>query len=110
MWHGFCVLGTFHLVCYGWLLFRADSLAQVADLSAIVLAPWQWGAASLWWLPLCVLAAPLLAMQLAERWTGEHQPVLRLPWPARSAVYLVLFCGLVLLGEDGGRPFVYFQF
>jgi len=30
--------------------------------------------------------------------------------PVRSAVYVILFYALVLLGEDHGASFIYFQF
>ena len=52
----------------------------------------------------------LLAMQLAERVWGDPEVVLRWPYPARTAVYLAVILAIVIQGEDGGDPFIYFQF
>src|SRR5690606_31471537 len=36
-WRGACVVATFHLVCLGWLLFRADSMAQASGMLGLIL-------------------------------------------------------------------------
>ena len=109
-WHLLCIGVVFQLVCLGWLFFRASSLGQIGQLLGCLVQPWELGVALTWLAPLALLTAPLLLMQLAEWRTGEREPVGLLPWPLRSAVYGMLFATLVVLGEDGGKPFVYFQF
>ena len=102
---------VFHLVCLGWVFFRAEDLPHALSLlGALVVGPWSAGVAGQWMLPLAVLLAPLLVLQAFEAWTGDRAPVMRLPVAARSLVYVVMFTAFVLLGEDGGQPFVYFQF
>ena len=104
------VLVTFHLVCFGWLLFRSGSLAEVARNLALLAGPLEAGFAASWLLPFAVLVAPLLLVQLAQARSSDLEAPLGWSLPARVATYTVLFFIFVTLGEDGGQPFVYFQF
>ena len=49
-------------------------------------------------------------MQFLQARSGDLEVVLRWPVWVRASVYTLLFFGIVLLGEDFGRPFIYFQF
>ena len=49
-------------------------------------------------------------MQAAQALSGDLEVVLRWRWPLRLAVFTGLGLLLVVLGEDGGKPFIYFQF
>jgi D-alanyl-lipoteichoic acid acyltransferase DltB (MBOAT superfamily) len=108
--HLLSTLFTFHLVCLGWLLFRADSLSHALSLVGRFGGPWHVGLASAWLLPLTVLAGPLLLMQLAQAKSGKLNVVQQMPLVLRAAVYAGLFLVVVVFGEDFGRPFIYFQF
>ncbi len=110
VWHGVRVFVTFHLVAFGLLMFRSESLAQVMSHAALLAAPWSWGSAPEWLLPFAVLLAPLVLMQIAQARTGDLEIVLKLPIPARAVIYALLAFMIVVLGEDGGDPFIYFQF
>ena len=63
-----------------------------------------------WSLPFAVLCLPLLAFQLVQWWLDDLEPVERFPFALRVALYAALAAGIVLLGEDFGAPFIYFQF
>jgi hypothetical protein len=104
------VFVTFHLVAFGLLMFRSESLAQVASHAALLIAPWSWGSAPEWLLPFSVLLAPLVLMQIVQARTNDLEIVLKLPIPVRAVIYAVLALMIVVLGEDGGDPFIYFQF
>jgi D-alanyl-lipoteichoic acid acyltransferase DltB (MBOAT superfamily) len=104
------VLATFHLVCFGWLLFRCESLAQLGRHLATLAGPMEVGFALSWLLPFALLTAPLFAVQLAQARSGNLEEPLRWSLPARVVTYTILFFIFVTLGEDGGQPFVYFQF
>jgi D-alanyl-lipoteichoic acid acyltransferase DltB (MBOAT superfamily) len=103
-------LATFHLVCVSFLLFRADSVPHALGLLAELGRADGVGSAVSWLLPFCVLIAPLLAMQIAQRRARNLEVVLGWPYPVRVAVYLSLMVLIVIQGEDGGDPFIYFQF
>jgi hypothetical protein len=103
-------LVTFHLVCLGWLLFRASSLANIGALLGALgsgLAP---GLVGSWLVPLAVLVTPLLLVQLVQARGGRVEPPPRIPLPLRVGVAMLAAAAIVLLGEDHGEPFIYFQF
>ncbi len=100
----------FQFVSLGWLLFRAESLGQVVDLLGRLVSAFEWGMAARWWGPFVSLLAPLVLFQLAQwRWR-DLDVVVRLPMLARGCVYAGLGLGVLILGEQIGQPFIYFQF
>jgi hypothetical protein len=101
---------TFHAVCLGWLFFRAESLAHAGRLLAALLEAPAPGLLARWLLPLAVLTLPLLAMQLWQAAKGQLEPVVHAPGWVRCGIYVATAFFLVLLGEDFGAPFIYFQF
>jgi D-alanyl-lipoteichoic acid acyltransferase DltB (MBOAT superfamily) len=108
-WRGLRIVVTFHLVCLGWLLFRATSVKQVAGLlGAIVRHPAlpPWTAA----LPVLLLVLPLLAVQLAQYATRDLDVLGRTPWYVRTAFYTACFYAFLLAGNFSGTQFIYFQF
>jgi hypothetical protein len=101
----------FHLVCYGWLLFRAQTGAQILALTTALFTGWS-GAAShagivahlLWF------AWPLLLMQYFQARSQNLLVALTWPWPVRAGVYVALFYLVVIFGAIDGGQFIYFQF
>ena len=64
-WKVVRIVATFHMVCFGWLLFRAQSMAQVVGmLRAIVERPAI--PASSYLLPVAVVILPLLLYQVVQ--------------------------------------------
>jgi len=107
-WWALRVVATFHLTCFSWLLFRAASLGDVGRLLA---SPWgEAGRVGDWLLPGAVLVGPLLAMWAWQARRRDPEVVLGAPFAVRVLVYAGLGLGIILLGEDGGAPFIYFQF
>ena len=100
----------FHLNCFSLLLFRASTIAQIGALSSLVFAPPEAGRAFEWLLPMAVMVVPLLLVEGWQAYAGDLEVVLRRPLPVRVAVYALVISGIVLLGEQGEIPFVYFQF
>ena len=100
---------TFHLVCFGWLIFRAGSLEQAAGmLAAIVHRPAIPAAAYL--VPVALIIIPLLLLQYVQHTARDLDVIVRTPWYVRSAFYAACFYAIVLAGEFGGQQFIYFQF
>jgi alginate O-acetyltransferase complex protein AlgI len=103
------VVTTFHIVCFGWLLFRAQSLAQVGGmLRAIVQRPAI--PTSSYLLTVAVLVLPLLLYQAVQYFSEDLDVIARTPWYVRSAFYTACFYAFVLGGNFGGGQFIYFQF
>jgi alginate O-acetyltransferase complex protein AlgI len=103
------IVATFHMICFGWLLFRAQSLAQVVGiLRAIVGRPAIPAASYL--VPLALLVLPLLLYQAVQYASKDLDVIARTPWYVRSAFYTACFYAFVLAGNFGGSQFIYFQF
>jgi alginate O-acetyltransferase complex protein AlgI len=102
---------TFHVVCFAWIFFRADSFADAGDVLARLFS--AWGETS----PLVttgVLAA--IAVGIGSQYLPRRFPELvmarfsRLPVPAQA---VVLALGLLVthaMGPEGVAPFIYFRF
>lgn len=97
---------TFHLTCFGWILFRSESLAQakfmiraLGDWSGDpVWNPWMW---------------PTLATVLVE-WIQRGKPhalsVHEAPKWVQLGIALVMIFLIVAWGRIETVPFIYFQF
>jgi len=111
-------VGTFHLVCLGWLIFRADDLTHLAKLLLRLPISYPRSLASELsgvlpdahiGLEMSVLAASAVMLALVEK--VRHRPQ-RHHWPA--PVRLFVWAGLgvwtLLFAAQSHSPFLYFQF
>ncbi len=110
LWRAAAIFLTFHLVCLGWLLFRAESLTQAAYLITRLLGSWKIGLAPESVAAFLILVAPLVVMQAVQSSSADLAVVRRWPAVLQAAVIAALGLGIVILGEDFGQPFIYFQF
>jgi alginate O-acetyltransferase complex protein AlgI len=98
----------FHLVCVGWVLFRAASITD-AWLFAKTLLRW-----SVLSLPpksyLLALVFPLAAVELLQYLNGDQFPVFRWPAPIRVACYVGAYAAIMVIGRWDATAFIYFQF
>ncbi len=104
------VVITFHVVTLGWPVFRAETIGRTFELWTTLVTDPRLGLALEWAPRFALLALPLALVDGAQLVSGDVEVVRRLPWPARSAAYAALGIGIVLLGEDFGEDFIYFQF
>jgi hypothetical protein len=101
---------TFHLVCIGWVLFRADSL----DTAGVLL--WRsvtaWGPAPAATAGLVTVIVAMLALQVLPtgRWRRLETAFTRAPLVAQGAAIGVFFALTFTLGPRGVAPFIYYQF
>jgi D-alanyl-lipoteichoic acid acyltransferase DltB (MBOAT superfamily) len=102
-------LAMFHLVCLGWLLFRAESLSHVVSLFG-ALSNLQFGLAAQWLLPFAALVGPLLIVEAIERYSSGGEFPLAWPLAVRVACYAMIIAAITIEGAGGSRPFIYFQF
>lgn len=109
-------LGFFHVVCAGWLLFRADSMGQAVAMFASLfnLAGWMGTTTFEVTARLALRAAAFIAPILLMEAVQEFRPGLHAAskWPRwiRGTSYACAFYAILLLGAQGHRPFIYFQF
>ena len=104
---------TFHLVCFAWIFFRADSLShaglvlsrifsnQWANLFIPALDQFTYGLLSLF----ILLSVDLLHENSFLPWFGT-----KLPQPIRWLAYIGLIVILFLTGVFNESQFIYFQF
>jgi len=104
-----CVV-TFHIVCLGWVFFRADTFSTAITMLTRVFT--AWGSFPLV-TPLVVLAIAVgIGLQFLPRGAGERvvagfthlRPALQ-----GVAVGVVLFV-ITAMGPQGVAPFIYYQF
>lgn len=108
-WKTLRILVTFHLICMGWLFFRATSITQAfAMLRAIATEPAIPPLALV--LPVAAVIVPLIVVQTWQYLAHDLQVVFKAPWYVRSLFYTAVFYAIVLGGEFGGGQFIYFQF
>jgi len=110
LWKAGGFLFAFHLWCLLILVFRSKTVGQSWDMALTLFTDPRLGMVSAWRLPFLILIAPLVLLELWQAIRQDDEVVLRAAFPVRVLVYAVLMAGIVLLGEDHGQPFVYFQF
>ncbi|HEY3883708.1 MAG TPA: MBOAT family O-acyltransferase, partial [Vicinamibacterales bacterium] len=102
----------FHLTCYGWVIFRAPSFAQLGVLTSGLLRHFNGRAIDVGGLliPLLVYVVPLLVVHACEARVDDTLAVPRLPVLVRYSVYAATLYLVLLFGNFGGSDFIYFQF
>jgi len=102
----------FHLTCYGWLIFRASSAGQIADLTSRLVTNFAPATVDVHGLlaPLLLYTTPLLVVHACEWWSDNVLVVPTLPTGVRYSVYVATFFLTMLFGNFGGSEFIYFQF
>jgi D-alanyl-lipoteichoic acid acyltransferase DltB (MBOAT superfamily) len=105
-------LGMFVLTCYGWLIFRADSWANVVRFTGRLFTASEpsWAVIQTVGLPVLAYAGPLLLINAAEASRGRVDAVPEWPRLVRYAVYVAIVYTIVLFGDFEGSDFIYFQF
>jgi D-alanyl-lipoteichoic acid acyltransferase DltB (MBOAT superfamily) len=103
-------IATFHLVCLGWVFFRADSIGTAFSLLARMLT--AFGPAPLVTPAVVGAIALMLAVQYVPREApsriidgfSQLRPV------AQGAALAVVLFAITTLGPQGVAPFIYFRF
>jgi D-alanyl-lipoteichoic acid acyltransferase DltB (MBOAT superfamily) len=105
-------LVTFHAMCAGWLIFRAESLSQVVDFARRFVTRFAPSASILPSLvvPLLLILAPFLIVHVYQARRGSDSAPLELARPIRYALYGAVFYLVLLFGNFEGAQFIYFQF
>ena len=104
-------IAMFHLVCIGWLFFRANTLPQSLQFLQALGSSWTWNTelAMMAW-QIGFLCGPLLLIQWLQESSKDLNVVLHMSLMPRTAVITVVLFMILTLGSFGGREFIYFQF
>jgi D-alanyl-lipoteichoic acid acyltransferase DltB (MBOAT superfamily) len=100
---------TFHLVCLGWVFFRAPTMGDATDLLGRIVG----GTSSVALNPVVVLVvAGMLASQFVPAGTVTALRHRFSTWrlPAQAAALAGVILAVDVLGPSGVAPFIYFQF
>jgi len=104
---------TFHLVCFAWIFFRADTLeASMQVVTGFVTGDW-----GMPFLPKRTLLngaiglSLLCAVELVQYCSRDARALfLAIPAPLRLVGWTLLLFLIILLGVEEGAQFIYFQF
>ena len=62
------------------------------------------------WYRSLLLIIPFWLVQLVQYTARDLNVIARTPWYVRSVFYTACFYAIVLVGQFGGRQFIYYQF
>jgi len=103
----------FHVICYGWILFRAQSLEQIADMTRVLLfSGFKLSAAQMWNLfsGLIFYVWFLMAVQIYQYVKNDLMAVYKSHWLARGLFYYLCIMMILIYGVTDAKDFIYFQF
>lgn len=114
LWRVVRIALFFQVVCYGWLLFRAQSFGQIRDFTGRLLditAP-GWSTLTVPALPQATLAGIMLLFiwDLCNEVSGNSRFYEALPAPARAALWSGMLYFLAFGLTTTTTAFIYFQF
>ena len=101
---------TFHLIVFGWILFRSQSLQLTGEFLGGFA---DWGAATLWTWPVVLGIVVVIGLQLLPSNSVEgFQVRLERLRPAILATGLAVVVVIVgsTVSSEGVAPFIYFRF
>jgi len=103
-------LVTFHIVCLGWIFFRADSFSTATTMLGRLFT--AWGRAPLVTPLVVITVVGTVALQylpgaLVGRAQGEFG---RRGWVAQGAILGAVLLAITTLGPQGVAPFIYYRF
>lgn len=122
-YHVASIVFTFHIVCIGWVIFRADTMPMAMQIiNKLCLVPMEilhFSVAHLAVLqirdpiifPSLLLILPVLMIsQVVVGWLNDKKFYLSPPWAVQVSVMVALMCILTIFSPDSSPKFIYFQF
>jgi len=101
----------FHAVCFGWLVFRSQSIAQVFDMARAMLFNFHMTRDIVSPAVMVLfLTGILLVVHLCQYIRKDVMIVLKWPVPVRAFLYVLCIYLTIIFGETGGHEFIYFTF
>ena len=101
----------FHLMCYGWLLFRCDSLSQISLLSSAIFTGWSSSPnASGSLFRLIWFCGLLVIVQIFQFRSKNLLVPLTWKWYTQVFFFMLTFYLTIIFGAFEEIDFIYFQF
>ncbi len=115
LWFYIRVIFFFHLVCLGWLIFRAQSFTQIGQMLSAIIFNFDLNLVRspqmiLTGLEIIFYLFVLFFVQIVQYKTNDLLYMFKIPLPARVLFYYICALLLIIFGAYGGREFIYFQF
>lgn len=96
------------IILYSWLLFRAESLDQIYQMTMQLFIPNVANITSL--IEILIYASPLIVMQIAQAKSKDLLIFTKLNIHLQVLFSIVLLIWLIVYGQHGHSEFIYFQF
>jgi alginate O-acetyltransferase complex protein AlgI len=110
--HLMATAGFFVVICYGWLLFRAHSLAQIVKFSSLLVTDFgnlSYGAGTPRLSALLGMSL-LSAMEVAQYWKADSHFYQRFPVAFRGLLIAAMIAVTLIGMSNEPAQFIYFQF
>jgi D-alanyl-lipoteichoic acid acyltransferase DltB (MBOAT superfamily) len=102
---------TFHLVCFAWIFFRADSFGTAKDVLDGLVTRWGDPSPLVTWTIVAAIAVGIASQYLPARIPRDLMDrFARLPVVAQAAVLGLGLMVTSVMGPEGVAPFIYFRF
>lgn len=112
-WASAClrIVAMFHVTCFGWLLFRADSVHQVWTMLVRIATNFQMTPFALTtFSSILFYAGPLMLFETWLELRRDMTALIRLQWAPRAIAYAYCVTMLAFLPPPVLHEFIYFQF
>lgn len=106
------VIFCFHLVCIGWLIFRANSITQAWVMFQSIFLNIQFTYVGFYylWGRFIFFSWLVILVQLFQYGKKDLMIIMKSPCVLRAVFYYICFYLLVLYGRMEGKEFIYFVF
>ena len=105
------IILMFHIVCFGWLMFRAASMGQVFSIVHRIFTDYHWSDEATYQLRMMILlTGPLLLYEIWLEHRNDLFSLLKIHWLARGLAYSYLIWSMQVFPAEAAHEFIYFQF
>jgi alginate O-acetyltransferase complex protein AlgI len=102
---------TFHVVCFGWVFFRADSFGRAGDVLTRLFTAWGHSSPLVTTSVVLAILVGILGQYIRPGAIGAAlRGFQRLPVPAQATGFALALVLINTLGPEGVAPFIYFRF
>jgi alginate O-acetyltransferase complex protein AlgI len=102
---------TFHVVCFAWIFFRADSFGRAGDVLARLFTAWGRPSPLVTTSVVLAIVVGIAGQYLRPGAVGATlRGFQRLSLPAQATAFAVSLMLINTLGPEGVAPFIYFRF
>jgi D-alanyl-lipoteichoic acid acyltransferase DltB (MBOAT superfamily) len=102
---------TFHVVCFAWIFFRADSFGRAGDVLARLFSAWGEPSPLVTTSVILAILVGILGQYVRPGAVGALlRGFGRLPLPAQAVTVAASLMLINTLGPEGVAPFIYFRF